>query len=108
MGCEFDFAIDMWSFGCIIYEIITSNVLFKSTIVQMNFCKAAALSGTTDFSIFKRGIQYKKYVLKDKYICMVTAPVPLKSDKQNQRRLRIGCSAEREIAEFVVVETHEQ
>jgi serine/threonine protein kinase len=72
MGCEFDFAIDMWSFGCIIYEIITSSVLFKSIVVQMNFCKAAALCGTTDFSIFKKGLQYKKYILKDKYIYMVS------------------------------------
>jgi serine/threonine protein kinase len=71
MGCEFDFAIDMWSFGCIMYEIITSNVLFKSVNVQMNLCKAAALTGLTDFSIFRKGMQYKKYILKDKYIYTV-------------------------------------
>lgn len=71
MGCEFDFVIDMWSFGCILYQIITSNVLFKSVNVQMNLCKAAALAGVTDFSLFRRGIQYKKYILNDKYIYTV-------------------------------------
>ena len=28
-GCDYDFAADMWSLGCILYEILTSKVLFS-------------------------------------------------------------------------------
>lgn len=67
-GCEFDFAIDIWSFGCILYEIIASDVLFKSSKVLLNICKAASINGTINFSMFKNGTEYDKLVLNDKYL----------------------------------------
>lgn len=28
-GCEYNYAVDMWSLGCILYELLTSKVLFR-------------------------------------------------------------------------------
>lgn len=30
LGANFDYQIDMWSLGCIIYELITHKVLFNT------------------------------------------------------------------------------
>ena len=30
MGCHYDFGVDTWSLGCIIYELITGQPLFPA------------------------------------------------------------------------------
>lgn len=30
LGADFDYAIDMWGLGCIIYELVTNKILFNS------------------------------------------------------------------------------
>ena len=44
LEADYGFPIDMWSLGCIIYELITHKVLFHYRDVKMNMIKAMALN----------------------------------------------------------------
>ena len=59
-GCKFDFAADIWSLGCIIYELITSTVLFKYKTVQENYAKALSINNSLDFKMFADGKKWKQ------------------------------------------------
>lgn len=65
LGCYFDFAVDMWSLGCVMYEIVTNKVLFNYKTVQENMAKAMSLTGFTGLeqlaSLSKKG--RKSFVL---------------------------------------------
>lgn len=53
LGADFDYAIDMWSLGCILYELVTFNVLFNYSDERKNMIKAMALNKTIDFGVFQ-------------------------------------------------------
>lgn len=61
-GCQFDFAADMWSLGCIVYELLTCKVLFNYKTVQENFAKALAINNSVDFRMFSDGKKGKAYL----------------------------------------------
>ena len=61
-GCVYDFSIDIWSLGCIIYEIITKKVLFNFKRVEDNIAKAFAICKSDSFEIFEKGKNYKKII----------------------------------------------
>ena len=52
LGCHFDFAVDMWSVGCVLYEIITFKVLFNYKTVQENLAKAMSISDFLGLDLF--------------------------------------------------------
>lgn len=60
-GSKFDFAADMWSLGCIIYELLTGTVLFRYKTVQENFAKALCINNCLDFKMFSEGKKFKTY-----------------------------------------------
>ena len=61
-GCSYDFSIDIWSLGCILYEIITKKVLFNFKRVEDNIAKAFAICNLSSFEIFQKGKNYKKII----------------------------------------------
>lgn len=67
-GCEFDFSVDMWSVGCIIYELLTSEILFNHQSAVMNFAKALAINKEYNIEFFKKGVHYNKNLLVKKYL----------------------------------------
>ncbi|CDI98342.1 cyclin dependent kinase 16 [Echinococcus multilocularis] len=44
-GCKYDFGIDIWSAGCIIYEMMNGEVLFKGTDFVTQICKIFQILG---------------------------------------------------------------
>ena len=65
LGCQFDFAIDMWSVGCIIYELITNKVLFNYPTVQENMAKALAINRQANFDQLSDANKRKKFMLNN-------------------------------------------
>lgn len=61
-GCKYTFAADMWSLGCILFELVTCAVLFPYRTVQENFAKALALGNSLEFRLFNDGKKFRKYV----------------------------------------------
>jgi serine/threonine protein kinase len=61
-GCKFDFTADIWSLGCILYELVSSRVLFNYTSVQENLAKAFAINRNYSVELFADGTKRKKYI----------------------------------------------
>lgn len=70
-GSKFDFAADMWSLGCIIYELLTCTVLFKYKTIQENFAKALSINNSIDFKMFSDGKKFKNYISYNGFISVV-------------------------------------
>lgn len=42
-GCDYDFGVDMWSLGCILYELLTSKVLFSQKNLHQIIAQVVSL-----------------------------------------------------------------
>lgn len=61
-GSYFDYSADMWSLGCILYELMTCRVLFPYKTVQENMAKALAINKVYDLKMFQEGPRRKNYI----------------------------------------------
>lgn len=61
-GCNFDYSADIWSLGCVLYELMTFNVLFPYKTVQENLAKALSINHVYDFKMFQEGRRRKNYI----------------------------------------------
>ena len=68
-GCKFDFTADMWSLGCILYEIVTFKVLFNYPTVPENLAKAFAINKCYTTDLFSDGNKKKRYLTPNGLIC---------------------------------------
>ena len=55
MGQKYSAAIDIWSVGCIIYELITFKILFFYRNPLENLIKAMAINKLYDISYYNEG-----------------------------------------------------
>jgi len=67
-GCRFDFAVDMWSLGCVIFELVAFRMLFKYKTVEENIAKAMAINRTSNFDVFRNGSNYRSLVINHRYL----------------------------------------
>lgn len=67
-GCRFDFAVDMWSLGCVVYELTTFRMLFRYKTVEENIAKALAINQTSSFDMFSKGSNYNNLVINNRYL----------------------------------------
>jgi serine/threonine protein kinase len=54
IGSSFNYAIDMWSLGCILYELVTHTMLFNSKNPKENFIKAMTINNFFDLNCFDK------------------------------------------------------
>jgi serine/threonine protein kinase len=52
LKANYSYPIDMWSLGCIIYELLTHNVLFNYGYQKKNLAKALAINKKFSSSMF--------------------------------------------------------
>lgn len=73
LGCPFDFAVDMWSLGCLAYELVTHRVLFSGKSMQENLVKAMAVSRFFALEDFARSARHrpKSFVTGNAVVCGV-------------------------------------
>lgn len=67
-GCKFDFSVDMWSLGCVVYELIAHKFLFKYKSVEENMAKALAISHFNTCEMFAKGSAYPNIVSQNRFL----------------------------------------
>lgn len=68
LGCQYDYRIDVWSLGCILYELFTGNVLFQNTCVQELLVRVIGICGPLSEEIHRTGRHVSKFFTKEKII----------------------------------------
>lgn len=68
MGLPFDFSVDIWSLGCLIYELVSFELLFGYKNVSENICKAMSLNFYYDCDFFNGGKTKKEFVFRDQFL----------------------------------------
>lgn len=65
MGGSYDYGVDMWSLGCIAYELVTKQQLFPYMRCIQNIAKSLAINKIYDVQIFLNCKFYDKNVIKE-------------------------------------------
>ena len=105
LGFHYDGKIDVWSLGCILFEVFTGRVLFDCNTVQEFLAKVLGLCGQLPSDYYKFGRHSKKYFTKENLIYLeftdsfhlnYTNPQPTKKTKffipkKSSLRNRMNC-----------------
>lgn len=68
MGQHYDFAVDIWSVGCIIYELVTSRLLFFYRNPLENLAKAMAINHFYDLRYYKSASQFQRVAFEEQFL----------------------------------------
>lgn len=70
LGCPYDYRIDVWSLGCILFELYTGNVLFQNNSVQELLVRVLGICGPLPEEVFKTGRHVNKFFTKERMVFM--------------------------------------
>ena len=65
LGCKYDYKIDIWSLGCILFELYTGYVLFQNDSVQGLLCRILAIIGPFPERMMKEGRLVSNYFTRE-------------------------------------------
>ena len=68
LGCPYDYRIDVWSLGCILFELYTGNVLFQNNSVQELLTRVLGICGPLPEEVHKTGRHTNKFFTKEKMV----------------------------------------
>jgi serine/threonine protein kinase len=95
LGFHYDFKVDLWSLGCVMFEIFTGKVLFDCNTVQEFLAKVIGLFGQFPEDVYKYGLNCKKYFTKEKVIILEL------DEKTNFESLRAGWARKKKYKIFI-------
>ena len=81
-GCKFDFAADMWSLGCVLYELLAHRLLFRYKTVEENIAKAMAINKTATIEIYSDGTNYNNIVARNRFLLLSTGTLARRVDTE--------------------------
>ena len=68
LGCQYDYRIDVWSLGCILFELFTGNVLFQNSSVQELLTRVLGILGPLPEEVHKTGRHSNKFFTAEKIV----------------------------------------
>jgi serine/threonine protein kinase len=68
LGCPYDYRIDVWSLGCILFELYTGNVLFQNNSVQELLTRVLGICGPLSEEVHRSGRHTNKFFTKEKMV----------------------------------------
>lgn len=68
LGCQYDYRVDIWSLGCIVFELFTGNVLFQNNSIQELLSRVLGICGPLPEEVFRTGRHVSKFFTKEKMI----------------------------------------
>ena len=90
---DYDYNIDLWSLGCIIYEIYFSTPLFSTKTEADLFSKIFCLLGTPSIDIIKSSHMSRKLFNLNYELTYQISPIIENKMKIHQRNLNMHCSS---------------
>lgn len=86
LGFHYDCKIDVWSLGCVLFEVFTGKVLFDCNTVQEFLAKVIGICGQLPSDYFKYGRHSRKYFSRDNLIFLQCADSF--SDPKSNKKLK--------------------
>ncbi len=65
LGCQYDYKIDVWAFGCVLVELFMGKVLFQGNSMSGTLAKIIGTVGPLPKWMIKKGKQVDKYFVNE-------------------------------------------
>lgn len=73
LGFHYNCKVDLWSLGCVLFEVFTGKVLFDCNTVQEFLAKVIGICGQLPSDYYKHGRHSRKYFSKENLIFLECA-----------------------------------
>ena len=100
IGAKYSQKVDVWSLGCILAELVSRQILFRSNSVPALLARMVSIRGPFDKKFLARGMQSREYFTKEGFVYEseeMSGSITILRSKRTCLRARIECDD----AEFI-------